>query len=153
MKINFTNRVNNKLRKKLYLAAHFYADKLGIDKKLQNRITINLFIRKSTERGSCEVPLSAKKPRVFDIILCSVEDEGISIFQTLAHEMVHLKQFALGELRMMSRCNKWHGKVWSQKADELDDYYDSPWEIEAFGREEGLYLRLLVEYKNIIDFI
>jgi hypothetical protein len=28
----------------------------------------------------------------------------------------------------------------------MDDYYDSPWEIEAFGREEGLFLRFLNDH-------
>ena len=150
MKINFTNRVNLELRDVLSRAAHFYADKLGIDKKLQNRITINMFVRKSSSRGSCEVDLGAKNPRVFDIILSPDENGEVSIVQILAHEMVHLKQFALGELRMMSRCNKWKGKKWESKSDELDNYYDSPWEIEAFGREEGLFVRFALEYEDEI---
>lgn len=150
MNIVFNNRVNLELRDLLSKAAHFYADKLDIDKKLQNRITINMFVRKSDSRGSCEVPVGALNPRQFDIILSPDEEGEVSIVQTLAHEMVHLKQFALGELRMMSRCNKWKGKKWVEKSNELDDYYDTPWEIEAFGREEGLFLRFALEYEDEI---
>ena len=139
MNIVYTNRVKLELREQLTNAALFYADKLGISKELQSKITLNIFVRKSEDRGSCEVALGAKNPKNFDIILNPYEEE--SILQTLAHEMVHLKQFATGELRMMSKCSKWKGEVWKNKTDEMDDYYDSPWEIEAFGREQGLFLR------------
>jgi hypothetical protein len=30
----------------------------------------------------------------------------------------------------------------------MDSYYDSPWEIEAFGREVGLYLRFVGQYEG-----
>jgi hypothetical protein len=34
------------------------------------------------------------------------------------------------------------GKVWKPNGKE-DHYFDSPWEIEAFGREVGLYQKWL----------
>ena len=43
---------------------------------------------------------------------------------TLAHEMVHVKQFALGELDpAMSR--------WKSQSRNFDDYWSQPWEKEA----------------------
>jgi hypothetical protein len=38
------------------------------------------------------------------------------------------------------------GEVWKAKRKE-DDYFDSPWEIEAYGREVGLYAKW-VQYKG-----
>lgn len=59
---------------------------------------------------------------------------GVEILQTLAHEMVHVKQFAAGELD--DGQTKWKG-------DRIDsdrmDYYSLPWEIEAFGLEVGMF--------------
>ena len=49
---------------------------------------------------------------------------------TLAHELVHVKQYVRGELTE------------DDHRDEKDsDYWDCPWEIEAHGREIGLFVR------------
>ena len=65
----------------------------------------------------------------------------------LAHEMVHLKQYAKGELKDYARVKsiKWKGQVYDE---DRIDYWDHPWEIEAYGRERGLYVRF-IEYKKI----
>jgi hypothetical protein len=60
--------------------------------------------------------------------------------RTLCHEMVHVKQFAKGEMRYMwrpARYTKFQGELYPEEL----DYWDSPWEIEAYGREPGLYTR------------
>lgn len=58
----------------------------------------------------------------------------------LAHEMVHVKQYAKGELKDFVRVKrvKWKGKVYNE---ENLDYWECPWEIEAHGREKGLYFK------------
>jgi hypothetical protein len=60
----------------------------------------------------------------------------------LAHEMVHVKQYARGELKDFVRLNrvKWKGKIYNDRA---IDYWELPWEIEAHGREKGLYYKFL----------
>jgi hypothetical protein len=60
----------------------------------------------------------------------------------LAHEMVHVKQYARGELKDFVRLNrvKWKGKIYN---DRVIDYWELPWEIEAHGREKGLYYKFL----------
>jgi len=61
------------------------------------------------------------------------------VLETVAHEMVHVKQFAKGELYQGIRAAKhrWQGD-W---IDDNIDYWDLPWEIEAHGREVGLFVR------------
>ena len=61
------------------------------------------------------------------------------LLATVAHEMVHVKQYARGELYESTRQNKhrWQGK-WLTKD---PDYWDRPWEIEAHGREHGLFVQ------------
>ena len=56
----------------------------------------------------------------------------------LAHEMIHVKQYAKGELKDYLRLNsvKWKGKVYD---DEKIDYWDHPWEKEAHEKEQVLY--------------
>lgn len=53
---------------------------------------------------------------------------------TLAHEMVHVKQYVNGE---MPECIT------------EGDYWDRPHEIEAHGRETGLFIRW-VEHNNLV---
>jgi hypothetical protein len=57
------------------------------------------------------------------------------LLETVAHEMVHVKQYARRELGPGPR---WCGKTYSP---EKVSYWDLPWEIEAHGRELGLFVR------------
>jgi hypothetical protein len=57
------------------------------------------------------------------------------IMETVAHEMVHVKQYARGELKPDY---KWRDKTINP---ERVEYWDLPWEIEAHGREVGLFVR------------
>jgi len=67
--------------------------------------------------------------------------------------MVHVKQHAKNELYKIYGTAKgsrlepvWKGKIWRPRKGE-DTCYDSPWEIEAYGREPGLFNQWL-KYKN-----
>jgi hypothetical protein len=57
------------------------------------------------------------------------------LLETVAHEMVHVKQYTRKELM---HDHVWHGKTYNP---EKVDYWDLPWEIEAHGREVGLFVR------------
>lgn len=72
-----------------------------------------------------------------------------ALFESLAHELVHLKDYVSGQLKSQQRGDYWQGKRISKKT----DYYDTPWEIEAFGRSHGLYVRY-TQYKkrNRLEF-
>lgn len=60
---------------------------------------------------------------------------------SLAHEMVHVKQWATGELRGSLRwphLTKWKDEYIEEQS---QNYYEYPWEIDAYGRSVGLYRR------------
>lgn len=64
-----------------------------------------------------------------------------TVLLSLAHEMVHIKQYATGELQdylTNVHKSKWRGKIYYCYTDE-DYWLYSPWEFDAFGREIGLY--------------
>ena len=65
------------------------------------------------------------------------------MLETVAHEMVHVKQFARNELYEPSakQGSRWNGKWFSPRQKCVKDYWDQPWEIEAHGRECGLFVR------------
>ena len=75
-------------------------------------------------------------------------DNCDNIYRTIAHEMVHVKQFYRGELTATISLSSdgftirrtWMGTEW-ERLDHEDPYFDSPWEIEAHGREVGMYFR------------
>lgn len=72
-------------------------------------------------------------PKVIGMVLdTALEMEKLII--TIAHEMVHVKQYARGQMtHTKNGCGRlWHGK--KVKA----EYYDCPWEIEAFSKERVL---------------
>jgi hypothetical protein len=68
---------------------------------------------------------------------------------TLAHEMTHIKQMAFGQ-RQESLDGK--GMRWMGMLIYPDDmhYYDLPWEIEAYGREYGLYDRYVQSEHGVL---
>jgi len=57
------------------------------------------------------------------------------VISTLAHELVHLKQFARKELTYAGTKFRFGGKVWDK---QFPDCLLTPWEIEAYGMERGL---------------
>lgn len=140
-------KVDKKLCKK---ALHWYAKKL-LGPRLYDKVTIHLEFTKegmcnNLYNGFCDWNDKKFRGRDFTITINS----GISkrdTLTTIAHEMVHVKQYAKGEMRDSYFIGgvSWQGK--SVNTDKLE-YWDTPWEIEAFGREKGLYLRFISEQKE-----
>tara|TARA_B100000424_G_scaffold271197_1_gene272941 strand:+ start:267 stop:728 length:462 start_codon:yes stop_codon:yes gene_type:complete len=109
-------------------------------------LVINVYIKSFGKDSSCGycVPIdNGKSPRNFDIEL----NNSLKLrpfLETIAHEMVHVKQYARNELVENAGVGKhlWKG-AWI--GDEVD-YYDLPWEIEAHGRETGLFIRYIQKH-------
>lgn len=65
--------------------------------------------------------------------------EGLT--NTVAHEMVHAKQWAKGQVKQLQGRRGKTTYTWLGK--EVDcGYYDAPWELEAFSREHLLVAKL-----------
>lgn len=129
---------------KLEEAARFFAAQLMHARMVQN-LEIDLEVVRSLDvTGECISEDEHKNPRYFTIRLKQQPIE--EMIRTLGHEMVHVKQYAKNELSKQFRVarggirigSKWHGEFWDPKSKE-DGYWDAPWEIEAYGREVGLY--------------
>lgn len=91
------------------------------------------------------------RPREF-VITIDTESSLEVFIKTIMHEMVHVKQWAKGEMKYLERT----GLIKFNK-DQFDhdkvDYYDLPWEIEAHGREEGLFIMFVKKYPKWGGFI
>jgi hypothetical protein len=110
----------------LFGAAAFFAHELSIydfDLKISK-------VTSSKHYGFVE--RSLKKPDKFFIGVC----KGSDPFLTLAHELVHVKQYMFGELiDEPNGSTTWRTENFSQDT----PYYERPWEWEALGRMQGLY--------------
>ena len=61
------------------------------------------------------------------------------MLECMAHEMVHTKQYARGELSNELVTAKYLGKTY-KLTNSFEDYLNAPWEIEAYGRDRALYM-------------
>lgn len=128
-------------------AGEFFLSKL-VSKRLINNLNIEVNFVKGMVKA-CKIDACMNwedrltKPREFSIDI----DASMPIkkaLTTLAHELVHVKQYAIGEMRdKKGAIVEWLGVKYDQE--ELD-YWDHPWEIDAFGREAGLYVRFMKFY-------
>lgn len=112
-------------------------------KKMMPRLRtldIEVNIKKLDEAmGYC---MEGETNRVFNLEI----KKGMSLYDlvsTVCHEMVHVKQYAKGELRYRHKdgAQQWKAKIISDKV----EYMDLPWEKEAFKLERGLALECFME--------
>lgn len=146
MKISVNGAKDKLLSKYLKCAANFYAETL-LPKKIVDNITLKIIVHDTLDAGGyCDSEeYSSKNPRDF-IIDLSRTKKIINMFITLAHEMVHLKQMANGEMKDKRIKNK-YVTVWKGELVEDDiSYWDQPWEIEAYGLENSLTAKFLIKY-------
>ena len=115
-----------------------------IEKLMQRMQTLDIDIRLKSindANGYFTKLADTKNPREFDIEV----DYKLSmrqILETIAHEMVHVKQYARNEMcdadNPSTNKTSWKSNSVCTKSTE---YWDLPWEIEAHGREVGLFVR------------
>ena len=139
MVLIFNDKFSEQLQQEVCDAVNFFSDQL-FSTKLCKHIVIELELKSHfKDHGDCEVLEynSQRKPRSFKIRLRKKKSHK-SLIKTLAHELVHVKQFALGEM------SEFHDR-WRDGVDHKDtEYFDLPWEIEARMMEHVLYDK----YKN-----
>ena len=97
--------------------------------------TLDITVRLCKPQGAMGYCLETDNNRTFEIELDKTQSMR-NLLETLAHEMVHVKQYARRELNPKIDC--WMGKTYNPKK---VSYWDLPWEIEAHGRETGLFVR------------
>ena len=133
-----------RIRKDIELATWYYAEKL-MGKRLMSGLEINIDLKKEllTEEGHEGTAIwddDGYRPKEFTINLdTTVNFRNLLI--NLAHEMVHVKQWAKDEMyEYMNTMGMVRFKGERIHLEETD-YWDYPWEIEAYGRQLGLFIR------------
>jgi hypothetical protein len=142
MKVRIFNCPDKDFKPFVERAVNFYAQNLIHSKRLRDNIYLTVkFNPKLTvwALASIEEYNASNKAREF-MIEVHPWLGAAEILKTLAHEMVHIKQFAHGETN--ETLSKWKGI--SIDADAID-YYQHPWELEAYSLETGLWTKFAVK--------
>jgi hypothetical protein len=151
MDITIVGAKDKDLAKNLRLAANSFGKNL-FSPQLAKHINLNIKIQDKLDAGGYCYCISDKSPPRTFIIEIFRARKKIHMFSALAHEMVHVKQMAKGEIKDKKLKHNyvtiWRGKTYAN--DLL--YWDHPWEIEAYGLQESLVAKFLIEhdqFKNL----
>jgi hypothetical protein len=147
MRIEIDCKVSKKGEAELVRAAKFFG-KILLTKEEFEDVQLEIAVVKRLNcKGYCEVLDDGRDPRLFRIEMKN--DIASELISTFAHEMVHLKQYVKNELYDCTNgvTTKWHGKLLNVKD---EDYFDFPWEIEAYGKEVGLVHKYFRKYKKLM---
>ena len=159
--------LNKTFRLAMYGMVEYTMVKLIPSKRLRSNLEINVHMRKHPESGEAMVDEFAdrRRPRSFRVILDQskmlINDSGeersetevaYEILKTLGHELVHVKQYIRGELSTdRNGLLRYNGVHYSPQ--NLLEYFDLPYEIEAYGREKGLLIGFLAIWKEIEELL
>jgi hypothetical protein len=96
--------------------------------------------QKMDGRASVKGDSWAKSPMDFNILLNTRSSKRIQLL-TLAHELVHVKQFSKNQLGRHWEEDGINYVIWKKRRVNVDkkSYWFLDWEVEAFGKQEGLY--------------
>jgi len=154
--------IDDKLRVALYAMTSFAMAELVPSKRLRNNVSINVHLKHHEEEGEAKLEEYANRyrPRDFKVIVdhhrAEIDDYnrtrtntewGHMILKTLAHELVHVKQYLVGDLTWRDKGMMWRGEMFLPQ--HLTEQLDTPYEIEAYGKEKGLFISFLLKWKEI----
>ena len=163
MKVKIHSKhVDFKLKAAMHSMCGYAISSLGISNRISKNLNLTIHMGHHSNEGEAKVTEGANRyrPRDFKIKLDhhrmekddynrALEDTewGHRVLRTLAHELVHVKQYIRGELTWRDAGLLWKGVNHNPK--NLLHYYDLPYEIEALGREYGLLFGFLLVWTGL----
>lgn len=142
MQVKVLNSPDKDFKPFVVRAVEFYAENLISSKRLRDNIHLTVKFNPNLKVwafASIEDYNASNKPRDF-LIEIHPWLGAAELLKTLAHEMVHIKQYVMGETN--ETLSKWKGM--SIDSDAID-YYEHPWEMEAYSLETGLWTKFAVK--------
>jgi len=148
----------------LYAMTEFAMARLVESKRLRNNLSIDVHFRHHSAEGEAMIDHDTNpyRPRHFRVIIDhhrletdnygrkrDVTEWAHEVLKTLAHELVHVKQYVMGDLSMRREGLCYRGVHYDVKT--LTEYFELPYEIEAYGREKGLLIAFLAFWKSISE--
>ena len=155
--------INLKCKAAIFAMTEYALSELIPSKRLRDNLMINIHLKHHSNEGEAKLAEGTNRyrPRSFKIILDHHRMETnemtgetrtdmewfVELLKTLAHELVHVKQYVLGELKTRDVGLVYKGI--NHDAMNLMEYFELPYEIEAYGREKGLLYGFMVTWGNI----
>ena len=148
----------------LYAMTEFAMARLVESKRLRNNLSIDVHFRHHSAEGEAMIDHDTNpyRTRHFRDIIDhhrletdnygrkrDVTEWAHEVLKTLAHELVHVKQYVMGDLSMRREGLCYRGVHYDVKT--LTEYFELPYEIEAYGREKGLLIAFLAFWKSICE--
>ena len=158
----YARNVDSKLRIALYAMVEFAMAKLVPSKRLRNNVSINVHLKHHVEGGEAMLEDYANeyRPRDFKVIIdhhrAEIDDYGRTrtdtewghtILRILAHELVHVKQYLVGDMTCRTKGMLWRGVMFAPEY--LTEQLKTPYEVEAYGKEKGLLVSFFIKWKEI----
>jgi hypothetical protein len=160
-----TKNVDERIKDAIYgMCGYGLARLLPDRKRLLDNVELDIHMRRHHTGGEAKIKdgTNVYRPRKFQIILDHRkmnddeygrrrgDDEWVhQILETLAHELVHIKQYLVGELTWRSGSLYWKNEDFSPE--HLIDYHELPYEIEAHGRQRGLFLGFIATWYDFCE--
>ena len=154
--------IDSKLRVALYAMTSFAMAELVPSKRLRNNVSINVHLKHHEEEGEAKLEEYANRyrPRDFKVIIdhhrAEIDDYGRTrtdtewghtILRILAHELVHVKQYLVGDMTCRTKGMLWKGVMFAPEY--LTEHLKTPYEVEAYGKERGLLVSFFIKWKEI----
>lgn len=134
-------------QRQLLKTAVFFYDRFLFKRSTSDNISIAIKLKniKDGNIGYCDLEYEDVIKEFIIELEKTLEDEELLV--TLAHELVHTKQLAIGYFKqeIVNGCMKWKNQLISI-SNNVTDY---PWEQEALELERKLYDRYINESKTI----
>ena len=157
MKIKIHARnIDSKLKVALYAMTEFAMAKLVPSSRIRNNVSINVHLKHHEENGEAMLEDYANKyrPRDFKIIIdhhrAEIDDYnrertstewGHMILRTLAHELVHVKQYLVGDLSWRDKGLLWKGELCD--GEYLTDQLETPMRLRPMVEKKVYWFHSL----------
>mgnify|MGYP006268557303 CR=1 FL=1 len=140
--------LRSKKQANLYESAiKYYADQLfNRDPGLQIAVEFHDALEAD---AFCICLIDGRNPKLF-VIEINKKLKQDEVLKALAHEMVHVKQYRTNQIKYVKDDILWEGQRYlsRENMESIDTYILSPWEKEAYTREEELYNNFIMQYNS-----
>lgn len=145
--LNCKDELKSEIRQVVYVALQVLLK--GRKKILKNvRLTIKIDDKETDSEqawGLCYWADRRHSPRKFVVVLNSRPSRRKRL-EVLAHELVHVKQYLIGDLKdYCSGAVRWKKKRY-QDTTEYEKYINTPWEKEAYHQSRLIIEKYLNQY-------
>lgn len=143
--MKITNHIKSPKNFNVEELIEYIASVLEINPKAELTLMYNDKLLNQLSKGDVEYSALLQNPIPNQYILFVKTD--VSGLQTIiCHEMIHLKQYDSGKLKMSQDCKTvwWNG----EKFDATSEYINREWEVEAFSLQNKLWRNFKKFKKN-----